>query len=80
MEPLKDSAGLTTAGVVPVTKTLVTDLLTGVSPVYPHDKAKGLTIIGNDMRAISNNDDFGVVDNGANGFAPKSCRLPQKSI
>lgn len=71
VEQLKDRAGLTTAGVVPVTKTLVLDLLTGISPIYPHDKAEGLTIIGNDMLAISNDDDFGVVDNGANGFAAK---------
>lgn len=71
VEQLKDRAGLTTAGVVPVTKTLVLDLLTGVSPVYPHDKAEGLALIGNDMLAISNDDDFGVLDNGLNGFAPK---------
>jgi len=71
MEQLKNQAGLTTAGVVPVTKTLVLDLLTGISPVYPHDKAEGLALIGNDMLAISNDDDFGVVDNGSNGFAPK---------
>ena len=71
VEQLKNQAGLTTAGVVPVTKTLVLDLLTGISPVYPHDKAEGLALIGNDMLAISNDDDFGVVDNGSNGFAPK---------
>lgn len=71
VEQLKNQAGLTTAGVVPVTKTLVLDLLTGISPVYPHDKAEGLTLIGNDLLAISNDDDFGVVDNGSNGFAPK---------
>ena len=71
VEQLKDRAGLTTAGVVPVTKTLVLDLLAGISPVYPHDKAEGLALIGNDMLAISNDDDFGVVDNGANGFAAK---------
>ncbi|RZK27728.1 MAG: esterase-like activity of phytase family protein, partial [Hymenobacter sp.] len=71
VEQLKNQAGLTTAGVVPVTKTLVLDLLMGISPVYPHDKAEGLTLIGNDLLAISNDDDFGVVDNGSNGFAPK---------
>lgn len=71
VEQLKDPAGLTTAGVVPVTKTLVFDLLTEISPVYPHDKAEGLAIIGNNQLAISNDDDFGVLDNGQNGFAPK---------
>ena len=71
VEQLKDQAGLTTAGVVPVTKTLVLDLLKNISPVYPHDKAEGLALIGTDRLAISNDDDFGVVDNGSNGFAPK---------
>jgi hypothetical protein len=72
VEQLKDRAGLTAAGVVPVTKTLVLDLLKDLSPVYPHDKAEGLALIGNDRLAISNDDDFGVLDNGANGFAPKT--------
>jgi hypothetical protein len=71
VEQLKDQAGLTAAGVVPVTKTLVLDLLKDISPVYPHDKAEGLALIGNDRLAISNDDDFGVVDNGSNGFATK---------
>ena len=71
VEQLKDQAGLTAASVVPVTKTLVLDLLTAASPVYPHDKAEGLALIGNNLLAVSNDDDFGVVDNGANGFAPK---------
>jgi hypothetical protein len=72
VEQLKTAAGLATAGVVPVTKTLVLDLLTDISPVYPHDKAEGLALIGNDMLAISNDDDFGVLDNGQNGFATKT--------
>jgi hypothetical protein len=72
VEQLKNQAGLTTAGVVPVTKTLVLDLLTATSPVYPHDKAEGIALIGNDLLAVSNDDDFGVLDNGANGFAPKT--------
>ncbi|HET9504288.1 MAG TPA: esterase-like activity of phytase family protein [Hymenobacter sp.] len=71
VEQLKDQTGLTTAGVVPVTKTLVLDLLKDISPVYPHDKAEGLALIGTDRLAISNDDDFGVVDNGSNGFASK---------
>jgi hypothetical protein len=72
VEQLKTPAGLATAGVVPVTKTLVLDLLgSAISPVYPHDKAEGIALIGSDQLAISNDDDFGVVDNGSNGFAPK---------
>lgn len=71
VEQLKDKAGLQAAGVVPVTKTLVFDLLTEISPVYPHDKAEGVTLIGRNRLAISNDDDFGVVDNGQNGFTAK---------
>lgn len=71
VEQLKDRAGLQSAGVVPVTKTFVFDLLTGISPVYPHDKAEGIALLGSNILAISNDDDFGVVDNGQNGFTPK---------
>ena len=71
VEALKDNAGLQAAGVVPVTKTLVFDLLTGISPIYPHDKAEGVALIGANRLAISNDDDFGVVDNGQNGFTAK---------
>jgi len=71
VEQLKDKAGLQNAGVVPVTKTLILDLLTQISPVYPHDKAEGIALIGNNRLAISNDDDFGVVDNGQNGFTSK---------
>lgn len=71
VEQLKDKAGLQTAGVIPVTKTLVFDLLTGISPVYPHDKAEGISILSATQLAISNDDDFGVVDNGKNGFTAK---------
>ncbi len=71
VEQLKNTAGLQSAGITPVTKTLVLDLLAQINPVYPHDKAEGLALIGNSTIAISNDDDFGVVDNGANGFAAK---------
>ncbi|QMW01416.1 esterase-like activity of phytase family protein [Spirosoma foliorum] len=71
VEQLKDKAGLQNAGVVPVTKTLVFDILTEISPVYPHDKAEGVTILSPTQLAISNDDDFGVVDNGKNGFTTK---------
>ncbi|MFD2938252.1 esterase-like activity of phytase family protein [Spirosoma flavum] len=71
VEQLKDKTGFLSAGVVPVTKTLIFDLLTGISPVYPHDKAEGVSLIGTNRLAISNDDDFGVVDNGKNGFTAK---------
>lgn len=71
VEQLKDKAGLQNAGITPVTKTLVFDILTGFKPVYPHDKAEGIALIGNNILAISNDDDFGVVDNGQNGFTAK---------
>lgn len=71
VEQLKDKAGLATAGVVPVTKSLVFDLLTQLSPVYPHDKAEGIAILSNTLIAVSNDDDFGVVDNGQNSFTTK---------
>lgn len=71
VEQLKDRTGLSAAGIIPVTKTLVLDLLTDISPVYPHDKVEGLVLIGNNQLALANDDDFGVLDNGLNGFAPK---------
>jgi hypothetical protein len=40
-------------------------------PNYPHDKTEGITLIGNDVLAISNDDDFGVLDNGTGGFIAK---------
>ena len=71
VEELNNLAGLQTAGVVPVTKTLVLDLLKDLPTVYPHDKAEGLALLPGNILVISNDDDFGVVDNGASGFAAK---------
>ncbi|WP_428660836.1 esterase-like activity of phytase family protein [Runella sp.] len=71
VEQLKDKTGLANAGISPVAKTLVFDLLQGISPVYPHDKAEGVAILGSNRLAISNDDDFGVVDNGQNSFMTK---------
>ena len=71
VEQLKDKAGLANAGVVPVSKTLVFDLLKDLTPVYPHDKVEGIALIGTNRLAISNDDDFGVLDNGQNGFTTK---------
>lgn len=71
VEELNNAAGLTTAGIVPVTKTLVLDLLKDLPSVYPHDKAEGLALLPGNILVISNDDDFGVVDNLASGFAQK---------
>ncbi|WP_069659900.1 esterase-like activity of phytase family protein [Arcticibacter eurypsychrophilus] len=71
VEELNNQAGLQGAGIVPVTKTLVLDLLKDLPSVYPHDKAEGLALLPGNILVISNDDDFGVVDNGASGFAQK---------
>ena len=71
VEELNDMTGLTGAGITPVTKTLAIDLLKDLPTVYPHDKAEGITLLPGNMLAVSNDDDFGVVDNGASGFMAK---------
>jgi hypothetical protein len=71
VEQLNDLAGLQAAGISPVTKTLVLDLLKDLPTIYPHDKAEGLALLPGNILAISNDDDFGVVDNGNSGFAAK---------
>ena len=71
VEELNNLAGLTSAGITPVTKTLLLDLLKDLPSTYPHDKAEGLAILPGNILVISNDDDFGVVDNGASGFAQK---------
>ncbi|RZJ68366.1 MAG: esterase-like activity of phytase family protein [Flavobacterium sp.] len=71
VEELNNLAGLSSAGIVPVSKTLVLDLLKDLPSVYPHDKAEGLALLPGNLLVISNDDDFGVVDNGASGFAQK---------
>ncbi|MGY0037806.1 esterase-like activity of phytase family protein [Pedobacter sp. NJ-S-72] len=70
-EQLKDLAGIQTAGIVPVTKTVVLDLLKDLPAIYPHDKAEGMALVNGNTLVISNDDDFGVIP-GANGsFAAK---------
>ena len=72
LEQLND-AELQDAGIVPVTKELVVDLL-ALPGGYPHDKSEGLAVISDTMIAVSNDDDFGIVPDGKGGIAPK--RLP----
>jgi hypothetical protein len=59
LESVTDFAG---AGIVPLYKTLVVDLVTDL-PGYPHDKPEGIALVGRDRIFISNDDDFGVGDN-----------------
>ena len=72
VEELNDLAGLNGAGITPVTKTLAVDLLKDLPTVYPHDKAEGMALLPGNILAISNDDDFGVVDNGSNTFTAKT--------
>jgi hypothetical protein len=58
------------AALHPVSKSLVINLIT-TFPNFPHDKTEGITLIGKDVVAISNDDDFGVTDDGAGGYIPK---------
>jgi hypothetical protein len=58
------------AGIVPVTKTLVYDLLT-LPGGYPHDKLEGATLVGSNMLVVSNDDDFGIIDGGSSNFIAK---------
>jgi hypothetical protein len=71
VEELNNGAGLSSAGINAVTKTVVLDLLKDLPTVYPHDKAEGIALLPGNILVISNDDDFGVVDNGASGFAQK---------
>jgi hypothetical protein len=75
VEELNNAAGLQAAGITPVSKTLVLDLLKDLPSVYPHDKAEGLALLPGNILVISNDDDFGVVDNGNSGFAVKTLPL-----
>ncbi|MDY6840776.1 MAG: esterase-like activity of phytase family protein [Pseudomonadota bacterium] len=49
-------SGLATAGIVPVEKSLVVDMVAEVD--YPHDKMEGLWIIGDNRLGVLNDDDF----------------------
>lgn len=67
IEQLLDN--LSSAGIVPVNKALTLDILAAF-PNYPHDKTEGITLIENTL-AISNDDDFSIVDNGAGDYISK---------
>lgn len=68
LEALVGATGLTNNGIVPVTKTLVMDLLANGWPVAL-DKAEGLTIIDDSTIAIANDNDYGQTSPLENGIA-----------
>ena len=68
-------ATLLANGITAGTKNLVVDLLQAL-PGYAHDKAEGLTVLDNFTIAVSNDDDFGVGDDGAGNFITKTLPLP----
>lgn len=61
---------LASNGIIPVSKSLVVDLL---SPAlaYPHNKPEGLAVIDRQTIAVANDDDFGITDDGRGGILPK---------
>jgi len=67
-------ATLLANGITAGTKNLVVDLLVAL-PGYAHDKAEGLTVLDNFTIAVSNDDDFGVGDDGAGNFITKTLPL-----
>lgn len=74
LEQLGDDE-LRSAGIVPVAKELVVDLL-ALPGGYPHEKSEGLAVINDTLIAVSNDDDFGIVPDGKGGIMPK--KLPQE--
>lgn len=71
------NGGLQGAGITPVSKSLVFDLTT-LPGGYAPDKFEGLTTIGDNYLVLTNDDDFGVIDNGAQGMMPKILPLTGK--
>lgn len=61
-------AELAAANILPVTKTLVADLL---ALGYPHDKPEGLVVLGPSEIGVINDDDFGITDGPGGRPAPK---------
>ena len=67
-------ATLLANGITAGTKTLIVDLLQAL-PGYAHDKAEGLAVLDNFTIAVSNDDDFGVGDDGVGNFITKTLPL-----
>jgi hypothetical protein len=66
-------AELRSAGIQPVTKTLLVDLLRLPAPYppYVHDKAEGLALVRPDVLAVANDDDFSIGSNETGSLRPK---------
>jgi hypothetical protein len=69
---------LRAAGIRPVTKSLVLDLLK--LDGYPHDKPEGLAVIDGHTLAIANDSDFGVDDDGKGQVIPKRLPAAENSV
>lgn len=67
---------LTAKGIVPVSKTLVVDMVSEVS--YPHDKMEGLWIIDSNTIGVLNDDDFATTEN--NGELEQKYLIPTTTI
>lgn len=61
---------LTAVGIVPVSKTLVLDILAAV-PGYAHDKPEGIALVKENLLAVVNDDDFGIGPDGNGGILQK---------
>jgi 3-phytase len=61
---------LKAAGIVPVSKTLVLDILVNV-PGYAHDKPEGIALVKENLLAVVNDDDFGIATDGSGGIMQK---------
>ena len=57
IEQLYEPGALAAAGIIPVSKTLVLDLL---AKGYPHEKSEGIAIFNADTLIVGNDDDFGI--------------------
>ena len=53
------------AGIIPVSKELIVDLVQAIPNRYPHDKLEGIWLINDTTIGVLNDDDFGVWPKGA---------------
>lgn len=64
------AAQMVAEGVIPVRKVLVADLLTDV-PSFKHDKLEGIGLLNDQLIAVCNDNDFGILPDGNGGYAQK---------
>ena len=77
IEQLNTASGLSGKGIIPVTKTLLCNVL---DYGFLHDKLEGLAVIDNYTLAISNDDDFGIMTDNNNGVAAKLIPTSNSSV